>query len=77
MEFCWQRDKSICVFFCSLFLLLLLFIFFHPNYILNVRMKNKYFHSPLIINSLGVVGGEWGYFTNTGSRLSQVILEGS
>lgn len=49
----------------------------HPNYILNVSMKNKYFHSPLIINSPGVVGGEWGYFINTGSRLSQVILEGS
>lgn len=52
-------------------------VFFHPNYILNVSMKNKYFHSLLIINSPGVAGGEWGYFINTGSRLSQVILVGS
>lgn len=64
-------------FLFSFFVVVFVQFFFHPNYILNVSMKNKYFHSPLIINSPGVVGGEWGYFTNTGSRLSQVILEGS
>lgn len=72
-HFCWQRDKSN---LCFHPLFLLFFPLLYSSCIANVSMKNNNFNSHLIINSLDLVGSEWGYFTNTRSRLSQVILEG-